>query len=331
MHGCLQRGWYPLVLRMDVLILLLILPSPGLGTEPFDAFSPEKVGFAVKFEEEILPYRVVGVFVLPGETLTLEVLDAALGSEYALQTSAGSPTQAAPRTWHWKAPQGKGLYTLRIMNSQSMESITLYAFVMIPYSHLKGEYLNGYRIGRYPAIPLRQLPIYKPPIGFIEVTRENEETLVAPHFKLKQFISKQGGGYPKYVVLKERLLLKLELLLEKVNEKGYRCDTFHIMSGFRTPYYNKAIGNVKYSLHLWGGAADIFIDEDPKDDMMDDLNRDGKMNYMDAAVLYDIVDDLYGKPFYRLFIGGLGRYKKTDSHGPFIHVDVRGFRARWGD
>jgi uncharacterized protein YcbK (DUF882 family) len=102
------------------------------------------------------------------------------------------------------------------------------------------------------------------------------------------------------------------------------------MSGYRTPYYNKAIGNVRYSRHVWGGAADVFVDHDPKDDLMDDLNGDGHIDYRDAAVLYDIIDDLYGRPFYARFLGGLGRYKKTASHGPFVHVDVRGFRARWG-
>jgi hypothetical protein len=126
-------------------------------------------------------------------------------------------------------------------------------------------------------------------------------------------------------------LLKLELILQAVNERGYTCDTFHIMSGYRTPYYNKAIGNVKYSRHLWGGAADIFIDENPRDGMMDDLNRDSKIDYRDAAVLYDIIDGLYGKPFYASFVGGLARYRKTPTHGPFVHVDVRGFRARWGE
>ena len=49
------------------------------------------------------------------------------------------------------------------------------------------------------------------------------------------------------------------MILQKVNERGYRCDTFHIMSGYRTPYYNGAIGNVRYSRHVWGGAADIFF------------------------------------------------------------------------
>ena len=60
--------------------------------------------------------------------------------------------------------------------------------------------------------------------------------------------------------LRPRLLLKLEMMLEKVNAAGYRCDTFQVMSGYRTPHYNMAIGNVKYSRHVWGGAADIFVD-----------------------------------------------------------------------
>jgi hypothetical protein len=87
---------------------------------------------------------------------------------------------------------------------------------------------------------------------------------------------------------------------------------------------------VKYSRHVWGGAADVFVDENPRDGMMDDLNADGAHDYRDAAVLYELVDGLYDKPFYAPFVGGLGRYKKTAAHGPFVHVDVRGFRARWG-
>ncbi len=127
------------------------------------------------------------------------------------------------------------------------------------------------------------------------------------------------------------MILKLEVILEEVNKKGFHCNTFHIMSGYRTPHYNKAIGNVKYSRHCWGGAADIFIDENPKDDMMDDLNKDGKINHEDAKVLYDIIDEMHGKPWYEIFIGGLGRYKENASHGPFVHVDVRGFKATWED
>jgi hypothetical protein len=82
---------------------------------------------------------------------------------------------------------------------------------------------------------------------------------------------------------------------------------------------------------VYGDAADIFIDQNPKDGMMDDLNQDGKIDYKDAGVLYDIIDEMFGKPWYTPFVGGLGRYKKTKEHGPFVHADARGFRARWGD
>ena len=78
----------------------------------------------------------------------------------------------------------------------------------------------------------------------------------------------------------------MELILQRLNAKGYRCDSFHVMSGYRTPYYNKAIGNVKYSRHIYGGAADIFIDE------------------------------LYGKSYYIKFVGGLARYKKPSTMTP---------------
>jgi len=294
-------------------------------------FSPEKARFSVKFKNEVSAYRVFGVYALPNEIITLEIHDAGKKSLYEIKSSTGMVSKLRDKKWQWKAPAEKGLYSIVVKNNQSSDSITLNIFVMIPFKELKGEYLNGYRIGNYPKIPLKQLPIYKPPRGFIEITKENEDTYISPHFKLKQFITKQVGDYPKYIVLREKLILKLELILETVNDKGYLCETFHIMSGYRTPYYNKAIGNVKYSRHVWGGAADIFIDENPNDDMMDDLNKDSKIDYKDAKVLYDIIDEMYGKPWYEVFVGGLGRYKKTASHGPFVHVDVRGFRARWGD
>ena len=51
----------------------------------------------------------------------------------------------------------------------------------------------------------------------------------------------------------------------------------------------------------------------------------------DAGVLYDLIDRLYGKKSYEPYVGGLGRYKANAAHGPFVHVDVRGTRARWGD
>lgn len=231
---------------------------------------------------------------LPGERVTLEAFD---------------------KRWTWQAPQQPGLYPIRV------DSIVIQAFVLVPYGKLRGEYLNGYRIGRYPATALRGRAIYRPPAGFIEVTRENENTFVSPHFQLKQFVCKQSGAYPKYIVLNEALLERLEELLALTRRAGYRASTFHVMSGYRTPAYNRAIGNVAYSRHTWGSAADIFVDENG-DDRMDDLNGDGRSDTRDAEVLYRLFDDAQRG-------GGMGKYPATAAHGPFVHVDLRDRRARW--
>jgi hypothetical protein len=46
---------------------------------------------------------------------------------------------------------------------------------------------------------------------------------------------------------------------------GHNVDGLTIMSGYRTPFYNRAIGNVPNSRHVFGGAADFYIDDKPQD------------------------------------------------------------------
>ena len=158
----------------------------------------------------------------------------------------------------------------------------------------------------------------------------NEPRLVAPHFTVRQFVSKQGRGFPTYLVLRERLLLKLEMLLEEVRSAGLSASTFRILSGCRTPFYNRSIGNeTRYSRHVYGDAADIYVDEDG-DGTMDDLNGDGRTTLDDARALAAVVEGLSEKSWYQPFEGGLGLYRANAAHGPFVHVDVRGHPARWG-
>lgn len=298
-------------------------------------FTHGKVGFTVKVRGESTSYRVLAPSVLPGVKLLIEVesatADESATFEAEAETEASALNRIGPRRWEWQAPAEPGLYPLTIRSSVGDETMRLNIFVLVPLDRIKDGRLNGYRIDDYPKTALKGLDVYKPPRGLIEVTEANVDTPVSPHFTLRQFLCKQSGDYPKYVILRERLLLKLELLLAQVNGAGYRSDTFHVMSGYRTPFYNRSIGNVQYSRHVYGGAADIFIDEKPRDGMMDDLNGDGKSDVNDAGVLYDLIDSLYGSAKYQPFYGGLGRYRKTSVHGPFVHVDVRGFRARWGD
>ena len=290
-------------------------------------FDTQMAKFIVKFKGDILPYEVMSVTVLPAEKLVFEL---PLGpADYEVKVPQGTVARIGPDKWEWRAPSEKGLYPVKISNNALNETVTVKVFVMVPYKEMKGGVINGFRIGAYPSRPLKNNPIYEVPKGFVEVTKENRDTHVSPHFKLKHFISKQTTSYPMYLIFEERLLLKLEMILERVNELGFSCDTLHLMSAYRTPFYNKAIGNVLYSLHQWGNAVDIFID-DNEDGMIDDLNKDRRIDTKDAQVLHDIIDGMHRDPRYKAFVGGLGLYPSTSAHGPFVHVDVRGKPAFWG-
>ena len=328
MARILKRPFFLLSL-LTLLVIQFSPTTPQALSAGGASFSAERARFAVKVNHDVIPYRVTGVFVLPGERITLQALVASKGAPTTLRAAGGTAINLAPNLWQWRAPQKPGLYPVQVSRPSLKDSVTVNIFVMVSAMRLQRGWLNGYRIGPYPPQPLRRVSVSGQPRGFIEVTKKNEETLIAPHFTLKQFLCKQTASYPKYIVLKEHLLWKLEAILEKANRRGHRCNTLHIMSGYRTPHYNRSIGNVKHSRHMWGDAADIFIDAHPQDGRMDDLNRDGIVDIRDAAVLYEIIDDLQRSSSFPSLIGGLARYRGTPAHGPFVHVDVRGHLARW--
>ena len=84
----------------------------------------------------------------------------------------------------------RGSVRITVDGPGKKDSIAVHAFVMVPARTVRDGMLNGYRIGEYPAARLKGSPLYAPPPGFVEVTRDNESTYVSPHFQLKQFICK---------------------------------------------------------------------------------------------------------------------------------------------
>jgi hypothetical protein len=60
---------------------------------------------------------------------------------------------------------------------------------------------------------------------------------------------------------------------------------------------------------------------------MDDLNRDGKISIDDSRVISAAVDRV--EAAHPELVGGAGVYTAAAGHGPFIHIDTRGYRARW--
>jgi len=172
---------------------------------------------------------------------------------------------------------------------------------------------------------------YENPQGFIEVTPANEDTRVSEHFKLRDFLThNQNDVWPKYIVLQEPLLDKLELVITDLEEHGVPAKNVEVLSGFRTPEYNLGLGDEsgrsRDSRHQFGDAADIIIDSNG-DGRMDDLNHDGRVDFRDARVVLAAVERVEAR--YPDLVGGVGLYHSNGSHGPFAHIDVRGNRARW--
>jgi hypothetical protein len=286
----------------------------------------ETATFSVRARGETIPYKIFGLFVMPGERVLLEMAKDGTGA-FEVIASEGLVESSPPDGWHWTAPEAKGLYPIQIIDHISQDTMTLNAFVLVPYK--RQETLAGYRIGRYQHTGLAHTAAYAAPEGFIEVTPANQSAKVAPHFTLAQFVAKQASGFPKYLVLQEKLLLKLELLLDSVQARGIQASTFRVMSGYRTPFYNRSIGNrTTFSRHLYGDAADIYIDENG-DGSMDDLNGDRRINRDDARYLARVVGQVEETSAFKRFLGGIGLYRSRANHGPFIHVDARGVPTRW--
>lgn len=192
--------------------------------------------------------------------------------------------------------------------------------------------VGGYRVGYWPEEKGRlRSEAYENPSGFIEVTRDNEYMRVSEHFQLHDFLTHdQAAVWPKYLVLREPLLDKLELVIQDLKRRGVRADGMHVLSGFRTPHYNLELGDgsgrARDSRHQFGDAADVIIDSDDNG-RMDDLNHDGRINFADARVILASVERV--ERAYPDLVGGVGLYPSSGPAGPFAHIDVRGERARW--
>lgn len=192
--------------------------------------------------------------------------------------------------------------------------------------------VGSYRVGFWPEEKGRlRSEAYENPEGFIEVTPQNQATRISEHFQLKDFLTHdQRDVWPKYLVLREPLLDKLELVIQDLEDNGIPARYVQVLSGFRTPQYNTALGDrsgrARDSRHQFGDAADIYIDTN-RDGRMDDLNRDGRVNVRDTRVILAAVERV--ESMYPDLVGGVGLYHATGSQGPFAHIDVRGERARW--
>lgn len=203
-------------------------------------------------------------------------------------------------------------------------------FILRPFGHKRGEMLGAYRLGWWPAERWMMAENYLNPDGFVEVTPTTVGASLSEHFRLGDFLTNdQRATWPKFVVLEERLIDKLELVLDELSGRGFDSRRVVVLSGFRAPYYNDRRineGAARASRHQFGDAVDLILDSDG-DGRMDDLNRDGRRDLRDLNLIGAAVAAVEQR--YPELLGGLGTYAAMGPSGPFAHIDVRGTSARW--
>jgi hypothetical protein len=296
------------------------LADAGNGNHIGDGLHPYsrrvRASFSLQVRDVTIPYRVLAITAVPGERIELEIAHPGEGegpADFRLRTEDGTVPAAAPGRWIWTAPAEPGPVPIRVEAPDRGDAILLNVLVLHPFDEIENGVLDGYRIGEYRTGPGRE----EPPAGFIRASADVLDLRVAPGFTLGQFLSHQPGN-PRYLALSEPLLLKLEALLEEVRAEGVEVETLQVMSAFRTPHYNRAIGNTTDgSRHLWGDAADVYLD------------LDGWMGEADARRLLRIAERVERRGEEHVRPGGLSLYRANAVRGPFVHVDARGVPARW--
>ena len=118
------------------------------------------------------------------------------------------------------------------------------------------------------------------------------------NFSLREFRCKDGTDVP------EDLLDKVQLLAENLQRLRDRLGApITVISGYRSPAYNRRVGGVKRSQHLLATAADIKV-----------------RNHSPADVQGIVISMIKSGEMHQ---GGVGVYPS------FLHYDVRGSAARW--
>jgi uncharacterized protein YcbK (DUF882 family) len=292
-------------------------------------------GFEEDFAEEVggLSGKVRVSIVEPGDSLNLPGAADSLpaGAQIVLQPTDGTGGSAPVPAG--QAPPQSGIWNLVLrMRDAIRPASDVSVITLVPLSEKRGGRIGNYRIGNWPyeqgGAPKA---IYRPPAGMIRVTQQNMDTWLSEHIQLKDFITKgQENVWPKYVVVQPRILDKIELVIQELEMMGHPVENIFAVSGFRTPAYNAGGGNTsgrgQLSRHMYGDAMDIAVDND-RNNVMDDLNGDGRINLSDARVIGAAVDRVEKK--YPTLVGGMHYYPPTGGHQGMVHIDTRGFRARW--
>ena len=270
-------------------------------------------------------FSIWSVVASSNDTITLNPYDSVSQTD---SEAKGTLAYVSNNHWTWTAPNKPGVYELLLSKGKKTQRLKI--FVLTPWNPATGK-IGSYEIGQYESGSVRGPASHHIPKGFIKLNSATRDIRISERFTLNNFRSKQrAAGSDDYVLFTTPLLLKLEMLAEELEKICGGPVNLQVMSGFRSPSYNREIGNrTTRSRHLYGDAADVFVDNN-HDGYMDDLTGDAKVDVADAHALAAVAERLRRENPKRWQSGGLAVYKKKSRRGPFIHIDGRGTMARWG-
>jgi hypothetical protein len=231
-------------------------------------------------------------------------------------------------------PSTPGAWTLLVRAGDVVRVVPdLVVLTTAPLTERRRGRIGDYLIGSWPAELAGRgaAGAYRPPAGLAVVTPENRDLRISRHLRLGDFLTRgQDDVWPKYVALDTRVVDKLELTVDELEAMGHTVRRIGVISAFRTPWYNANGGNTagrgSNSRHMYGDALDFYIDT-RGDGRMDDLNGDGRIDIRDARIVAAAAERVQRR--HPHLVGGIGVYRPTGAHGGFVHIDVRGVRARW--
>ena len=121
---------------------------------------------------------------------------------------------------------------------------------------------------------------------------------LSKNFKKSEFRCRDGSDVPPELMDNLRELVEnLQVIRDHINKP------VRVISGYRTPKYNRRIGGARRSQHMKAKAADL------------------RVRGVSAAELREIILKLIKEK--KIKKGGVGIYRT------FVHYDTRGWNARW--
>ena len=121
---------------------------------------------------------------------------------------------------------------------------------------------------------------------------------LSKNFKKSEFKCRDGSDTPDELMSNlEELVENLQIIRDHINVP------MHIISGYRSPKYNRRIGGARKSQHMKAKAADIVVKS------------------MKPVELRKIIINLIKEG--KIKKGGVGLYRS------FVHYDTRGWNSRW--